>query len=286
MKPQKNSLKVSIIGTGQIGFDLLCKLIKLDYIKIIAFVGRNKKCTKILPSDIFYSNKSLEYFILNPKCCDIVFDCTDSYSANINSKIFLEQGIKVIDLTPSNIGDIYIPNICTPCSQNINMITCGGQVSIPILKYLHEKCKEITYAEIVSQISSESAGMATRINIDKYIETTEKSVCTLIPIKKCKVILNIKPSVEATMQTTIFLKTNNNNCNFDDIGEFLTTIKKYIPNYNITIPPTFKSKNILMVHIDIIGSGDYISKYFGNLDIINCVAIHAVKNIYKNVIYI
>jgi len=272
-------MKISIIGTGQIGYDLLCKIIKLDFVEIVAFVGR-RKCSKILPNGINYSDKSIEYFLLNPKCCDVVFDCTDAYSAVVNWKIFEEQGIKVIDLTPSNIGNFYIPNISSPPDLNINMVTCGGQVSIPLIKYISTKLNNITYAEIVTQINSESAGMATRINIDKYIETTENAIYQFINLLKCKVILNINPNIYSTMQTTIFIKTPNYN-DFEDFEEFVKTIQEYIKDYHVS-KPIWLSPNVLMIHVNIKGSGDYISKYSGNLDIINCAAVHALKNIYSN----
>lgn len=270
-------IKVSIIGTGQIGFDLLHKILKLDFVTFIAFVGK-RECNKELPKNVTYSDKSIEYFILNPKCCDVVFDCTDANSAIINYNILSSQNIKVIDLTPSNIGDFYIPNINCNIGSNINMVTCGGQVSIPIIKYLYENCSSISYVEVITQIASNSAGMATRINIDKYIETTENAIYKFINIPKCKVILNINPCNNKTMQTTIYIKTMNyNHINFD---KFIKNMNEYIPNY-IVSNPIWSSENILMTNINIIGSEDYISKYFGNLDIINCSAIHALKTIYK-----
>lgn len=271
-------IKIAIIGTGQIGYDLLHKILKLDFVEIVAFVGR-RECSKNLPNNIKYSDESIEYFIKNPNCCDIVFDCTDAFSAVINWKIFQEQRIRVIDLTPSNIGNFYIPNIPSQNSLNINMVTCGGQVCIPVLNYLNTKLSEITYAEIVTQINSESAGMATRINIDKYIETTESAIKEFINVENCKVILNVNPSVYSTMQTTIFIKTP---CysDFEDFNKFVAIIKEYVKNYTAS-KPVWLSQNVLMVHINIKGSGDYISSYSGNLDIINCAAIHALKYIYN-----
>ena len=274
-------LKVAIIGTGQIGFDLLYKIKNLSFVEIVAFVGR-RPSTKILPDNINYSDKSIDYFILNPKCCDVVFDCTDAYSAVINSTVFYEQNIKIIDLTPSNIGYFYIPTINLPTSSNINMVTCGGQASIPLLNYIKNKLNnDILYAEIVTQINSESAGMATRINIDKYIETTENAIYQLIKIPKCKVILNVNPNINTTMQTTIFIKTKNDTIDstFDDIEDFTNIIKGYIKNYKIK-PPLFLNNKLLMFHITITSSGHYLSKYAGNLDIINCAAVHALKHIY------
>lgn len=272
-------IRVSIIGTGQIGFDLLHKILKLDFVEFIVFVGK-RECTKQLPYNILYSDKSIEYFISNPNCCDVVFDCTDAYSAVINYETFFKQNIKVIDLTPSNIGYFYIPNITNNIGSNVNMVTCGGQVSIPFIKYLYENCSTVSYIEIVTQVSSNSAGMATRINIDKYIETTEKAIYNFFNTPKCKVILNINPYENKNMQTTIYVRTSKYNHN--DI-HFETFIKKmdYIQNYNVS-QPIWISDNILMVNINVFGNGDHISRNFGNLDIINCSAIHALHTIHNN----
>ncbi len=146
------------------------KLLKIPGCKVVAFVGR-RESTKKLPPNVPYKSNGIQYFIDHPGVCDIVFDCTDAYAAMENAKVFLSQNIHVIDMTPSKIGIMCVPNVNCEClrhTQNVNMITCGGQVSIPLLKYLTSSCK-VSYAEVVTQISSESAGMATRINVDKYI---------------------------------------------------------------------------------------------------------------------
>ena len=137
-------IKVSIIGTGQIGKDLLCKLSRINNVKIIAFVGRRKILQSELPPiilnhEIILSEESIQYFISNPNSCDVVFDCTDAYSAVINSKIFKKQRITVIDLTPSNLGEMYIPNITPVNKKCINMVTCGAQSTLPVLNYLNHK---------------------------------------------------------------------------------------------------------------------------------------------------
>lgn len=280
-------IKVAIIGTGQIGFDLLYKLLKLDYVTIIAFVGR-RPATKSIPSGILYSDQSIQFFISDPKCCDVVFDCTDAFSAKINNDVFTQQNIHVIDLTPSNIGCFYIPKLTNLTNEintrcNINMVTCGGQVSIPMLNYLYNKLPDVTYAEIITQISSDSAGMATRINVDKYIETTESAIHTIVGINNCKVILNVNPSKTTIMKTTIYLKVESRSDDnidvFDDFDNYIKQIQDYIPLYHAN-KPTWLSDKILMVHINVLGTQDYISKYSGNLDIINCAAVYALGEIY------
>jgi len=278
-------MKVSIIGTGQIGKDLLCKLSKLQFVKIVAFVGRRKIMKEeisdmVLSNDIIFSEKSINFFIDNPKCCDVVFDCTDASSAIINNNVFKEQQIAIIDLTPSNLGNMYVPNITLCDKHHLNMITCGAQSCLPILFYMKNNLKFIEYIEVVTQISSESAGMATRVNIDKYIETTQYAISKITGINNNKVILNLNPSKSCIMKTTIYISTQSQS-EFCDFKDFVKTINNYIPNYIVSEPIQYSS-NLLMIHINVIGSGDYISQNYGNLDIINCSAIHALKQIHAD----
>src|SRR6056300_1830744 len=271
-------MRVSIIGTGNIGTDLLYKLLKIENFDVVAFVGR-RSSTKTLPDKVPYYSNSIQYFIENPKSCDIVFDCTDAYTASKNASVFLSQDIIVIDMTPSKIGRICVPNVNCEClhhAKNVNMVTCGGQVSIPLIKYVTSKCS-VSYAEVVTQISSESAAMATRINVDKYIQTTESAIQNLTGINNCKVILNINPSPETVMQTTLFLKASKST--FEDFDDFINIIRKYVNGYTPEVRPVYISDDTLMVSVKVYGSEDYLSKYAGNLDVINCAAIEVANKI-------
>jgi acetaldehyde dehydrogenase len=160
------------------------------------------------------------------------------------------------------------------------MVTCGGQVSIPLLSYFSSKMN-INYAEIVTQIAANSAGIATRVNIDKYIDTTENAILKLTNIQKCKVILNLNPSKTTVMQTTIFIKGQVNKT-FEDFDEKIKDIRLHIPNYSVTVYPTYMSDGVLMTSVSIIGCGDYISKYYGNLDVITCAAVRILKKIIQS----
>jgi acetaldehyde dehydrogenase (acetylating) len=270
-------LKVAVIGTGNIGMDLLVKLIKLNNVEIVAFIGRRPP-TKPIPNGINYSAKGINYFIENPRCCQVVFDCTNAENAVFHASVFREQEIIVVDLTPSKIGKMCIPFIGIPNSDNINMVTCGGQACIPLLHYLSNKL-EVTYAEVVTQIASDSAGLATRYNIDKYIETTENAIKKFTRVKNSKVILNINPLYTTIMQTSVFVKTTRTEEDFSDFDEFINKIRSYIPNYSVSVGPTWVAPDTVLVSVNIIGSGDYLSKYSGNLDVINCAAIHVLKQI-------
>jgi acetaldehyde dehydrogenase (acetylating) len=146
------------------------------------------------------------------------------------------------------------------------------------LKYVTSKCN-VKYAEVVTQISSESAGMATRINVDKYIQTTESAIKMLVGIDKCKVILNVNPSPETVMQTTLFLEASKGE--FSDYDQFIEGMQTYVNGYTSDVKPTYISDTILMISVKVFGSEDYLSKYAGNLDVINCAAIEVAKKIYK-----
>jgi acetaldehyde dehydrogenase len=280
-------INAGIIGTGNIGTDLLLKILKTDFIKPVIFVGRrlDSEGIKIAQSKgVNVSDKGIQYFIDNPKCCDVVYDCTSAADAKEHAKVFFDQGIKVVDLTPAKVGPLCVPSINSKVildSGNVNMITCGGQASMPMLNLISKYCEKLEYIEVVSQIASKSAGMATRINIDSYIHTTEMAIKQFTKCDNCKVILNLNPAEPCVdMQTTMFLKFQN--INFEDLVEEIykkiKELKTYIPHYELVLPPVIND-DILVLSIKVKGTGDYLPEYAGNLDIINCAAIEVTKNL-------
>jgi len=275
------SIKAGIIGTGNIGTDLLIKCLKSKFITPIIFVGRRqdsegiKKAKKL---GVDTSTEGINFFKKNSKICDLVFDCTDAFSAAINYEEFKKQDIKTVDLTPAKIGELCVPFINDDIilnENNVNMITCGGQASIPLLHLISDNCEDLEYIEIVSQVASKSAGMATRLNIDEYIHTTEKAVKKFTNVKNCKVILNLNPAEPCVnMQTTMFLKfkTVKSENLLSKIDCKIKQIKSYVPNYELTSLPIIND-DIFIINVKVNGAGDYLPEYAGNLDIINCAAL-------------
>ena len=278
---------VAILGTGNIGTDLLIKLSKLGY-ENLSFIGRREDSPNIQIAQkmgINTSSLGVKYFLDNSNF-NVVFDCTNALDAKENYDILRNLGIKVIDLTPAKLGDI-----CVPCingndlatKDNINMITCGGQASLPLINAISDCTEQINYIEVVSQISSKSAGMSTIINIDNYIETTEYAVKSFSKTKECKVILNINPAEPCVdMQTTIFLEIPNlDKLDFEKIVSNvyikLKEVKEYVPFYELIIPPMINEQEIMMLSVKVRGTGDFLPKYAGNLDIINCAAIKMLE---------
>jgi acetaldehyde dehydrogenase (acetylating) len=281
-------IKVAILGTGNIGTDLLLKALKTDFIEVTAFVGRRLDSDGMIIAknkNVVISDEGINYFINNPKCCDVVYDCTNASDAKKHAPIFKEQGIKVIDLTPAKVGNMCVPDVNSDIiltDDNVNMITCGGQASMPMLHLISKHCKGLEYIEIVSQIASKSAGMATRINVDNYIKTTRKAITQFTGCENTKVILNLNPAEPCVdMQTTIFIKTKY--IKFENLQEEITEkieeLKTYIPYYELVLPPTMNENGIVVLSIRVKGAGDYLPEYAGNLDIINCAAIKVTEKL-------
>lgn len=281
-------IKVAILGTGNIGTDLLLKSLKRDFIEVVAFVGRrldSDGMTIAKSKSVFVSDKGISYFIDNPNCCDVVFDCTSAEDAIQHADVFRQQGIKVIDLTPAKVGDMCVPDINSEIiltDDNVNMVTCGGQASLPMLNLLSKYSKGLEYIEVVSQIASNSAGMATRINIDNYIQTTQKAITKFTGCSNNKVILNLNPAIpHVDMQTTMFVKARE--IDFDGLREKILDkieeLKTYVPYYELVMPPTMNSNGVVVMSIKVKGTGDYLPEYAGNLDIINCAAIKLTERL-------
>jgi len=283
-----------IIGTGKIGIDLYIKCLKSKIFENIYIFNRNKYsegaryCKK---NKFQYSSEGVNGVVKLLNKTDIIFDATSAKS-NIQTLTRINKFLKkkyFINLTPSKAGEYIVPYINKKkIPQIINLITCGGQTSIPIIneikKVLQSKLK---YVELVSSISAKSAGAATRENIDEYITNTESAIQKLTSIRKTKVIININPSEPpVNMMNSLFFELTSELSSKDyskikkQINYINKVIKSYIPNYNAKIFPLIEKK-ILRITIRVIGQGDYLPTYAGNLDIITSSAIHLAKAIYE-----
>ena len=168
-------LKVAIIGSGNIGTDLLIKVLRSPYLECRIFISRRLSSAgmqKALSLGIPVSAEGIDYIVNNPTCCDLVFDATSAKSHIEHAPILRKLNKRVIDLTPAKIGLMCVPsvNLAKALNEfNVNMVTCGGQASIPVAYAIGQTQSDIDYIEVVSTIASRSAGPATRQNIDEYI---------------------------------------------------------------------------------------------------------------------
>lgn len=274
-------LKVGILGTGNIGTDLLVKIGRSQLLECEVFVGRNLGSVgmkKAVELGVKISDQSIDAFTNGQYKVDLVFDATSAAQHKKHAVIFEKLGIKAIDMTPSQVGDICVPAInALDCaeSKNLNMITCGGQAALPIAYALAKANPAVEYIEVVSAIASRSAGPGTRANLDEYINNTEAALSRFTGCKNVKAILNLNPANPCIdMQTSIFAKTAT--CDIEAtrsaIREMVERIQQYVPGYRIAVDPVYDFGRI-MVMVRVSGLGDYLPSYAGNLDIINCAAI-------------
>ena len=280
-----SAYKVAIIGSGNIGTDLLVKIMRSPVLECSLFVGRNFESPGMQKARALgapVSDKGIQALIDQKDDYELVFDCTNAAAHQEHWIVLEKMGKRVIDMTPSKIGEMIVPAVnIADCftSQNVNMVSCGGQASIPIAYAIGKAHSEVEYVEVVSSISSRSAGLGTRLNLDEYVETTEEALRIFSGAKKAKTILILNPADPAViMQTTISVKVKEPNMPEleKEFQHMVQTMKKYVPGYNVIIEPTWETNRIL-VSVRVEGLGDYLPKHAGNLDIINCAAIETAE---------
>jgi acetaldehyde dehydrogenase len=274
-------INVAIIGTGKIGIDLLFKIMRSELLNCVLVSGRsaNSDGLKIaqelgVPTSIHGIDAILECGNI-----DIIFDATSAAAHIKHWQLIEKTGIGMIDMTPSKLGKAVVPavNILeAKVLQHINMISCGGQSSVPIINAVSNVVNEIEYVELVSSISSKSAGAATRVNLDEYIDNTELAILEFSKAKRSKVILILNPAEPpVNMQTSISFQIQNPPMKLiiEAVRKRAEAVRQYVPGYELLFEPKQIDENRVMIMLKIEGAGDYLPKYAGNLDIINCAAV-------------
>jgi acetaldehyde dehydrogenase (acetylating) len=285
-----SKVSVAILGSGNIGTDLLVKIQRSEYLECKLFAGRSlssKGMARAISLGATVSDEGIDAIVKNPDCCTLVFDATSAKDAEHHFEVLRELGKVVINMTPAKIGTFCIPAVDLNYAAEqryFNMVTCGGQASIPIAYVIGQIYPKMEYIEVVSSISSYSAGPATRLNLDEYIETTEEALRIFSGAKKAKSILILNPAIPCIdMQTTIFASVANPDMRklTIAINSMVKTISSYVPGYRLLFSPIYRDGHIIVM-IRVQGNGDYLPKYAGNLDIINCAAIAVAERYAKN----
>lgn len=280
-KPGTNKLRAAVLGSGNIGTDLAIKLHQSELLECTALIGRSLSSAGLARAQadgIPVSAAGVDRILNAPDEFDIVFDATSAAAHHEHAPKLEALGKIVIDLTPAKRGPFCVPSINLDSSfesVNVNMVTCGGQASSPIAHALGETHDDVDYIEVVSSIASRSAGPATRQNLDEYIHTTESALQMFSGARRAKAILNLNPAVPCiNMQTTVFAKVANPNVEAfaDRLAKLVAEIQRYIPGYETILAPKLDNGRIVTM-VRVIGRGDYLPAYAGNLDIINCAAI-------------
>jgi acetaldehyde dehydrogenase (acetylating) len=278
-------MRVAIIGTGNIGTDLLLKVERSPLLECGLFSGRNLASPGMRTArdlGVPVSDRSIDAIVEDAGAFDLVFDATSARDAMRHWALLEPLGIPVIDLTPAKLGELCIPalNLADCVRQpNLCMVTCGGQAAVPLAACVVATQPQVEYVEIVSTSASRSVGPATRINIDEYLATTEAAVARFTGVRRAKTILIVNPSnPPITMQNTVFAKTAGADLATLTavVEEMVRRVQRYVPGYRLVVPPLYEGGRIAMT-VQIRGAGDYLPAYAGNLDIITCAAVAAAE---------
>ncbi|TKI68128.1 acetaldehyde dehydrogenase (acetylating) [Lysinibacillus mangiferihumi] len=282
-------LKVAILGSGNIGTDLMYKIERSEYLTMSVMVGIDPTSDGIQRAkDRGYHTitNGIAGLIACPELFDIVFDATTANAHSAHSEQVLALGKKIVDLTPAAIGPFVVP--CANLEKyvavdNVNMVTCGGQATIPIV-YAINQVVDVTYAEIVATVASKSAGPGTRANIDEFTRTTARALEEVGGANKGKAIIILNPAEPPIMmRDTVHVLVNEGGKEEEitkAIEEIVNAVQQYVPGYRMTSAPIFEGQQI-SVFLEVEGAGDFFPPYSGNLDIMTAAAVQVGNQMAK-----
>ena len=281
-------MNCAIIGTGKIGIDLYYKLKKKNKLSIFNMNAKSEGAKYCKKKKFNYFSNGINGILKAKSKFDIIFDTTNAKSNFSHSKLIRDEYL--VNLTPSGVGDFYIPYIDSSKkikSKSFNLITCGGQSSIPIIYEISKAFNNIKNVEVVSAISSKSAGLATRLNVNEYLEVTSKAIKSYTNIKNVKIILNINPgNPPVDMSNSIYfeLKKDFKKSQISKLKNIVSKVnikmKRYAKGYKCRYIGKLNDR-IYKITLSVTGNGDYLPKYSGNLDIITNMAARIVDKLKK-----
>jgi len=273
-------LKVGIIGSGNIGTDLMYKIERCDALEMSVMVGIDPSSEGLKrASERGYEviDNGIDGLLEKLELVDIVFDATTAKAHEWHSAKLIAAGKKVIDLTPAAIGPFTVPavNLSEHSSEpNLNMVTCGGQATIPIVHAIN-RVSQVEYAEIIATVSSLSAGPGTRANIDEFTRTTAKAIEQVGGAKKGKAIIILNPAEPPViMRDTVLVLVEEEGKEEEikqSIEQIVKEVQEYVPGYRLRGVPQFDGKKV-SVFLEVEGAGDFFPPYSGNLDIMTAAA--------------
>jgi len=286
-----SKLTAAIVGPGNIGTDLLVKLLRSELIEVHSMVGVDPASDGLARArelGVPASAEGVDWLLAQDRLPDLAFEATSAKAHLANAPRYAAAGITAIDLTPAATG----PFVCPPVNlaslagvPNLNMITCGGQATIPMVHAV-SSVVPVAYAEIVASIASRSAGPGTRANIDEFTETTAHAIEQVGGAAKGKAIIILNPvNPPMIMRDTVFcaIPTDGDTELISaSVHAMAERVREYVPGYTLRAEPqydpprdTWNGMARVAIFLEVRGNGDYLPPWAGNLDIMTAAAARA-----------
>ena len=282
-------IKCALIGPGNIGTDLLYKLLRSEVLEPVWMVGidaTSEGLSRAREMGLKTTSDGVDGLLPHVLAdnIQIAFDATSAYVHAENSRKLNELGVLMIDLTPAAIGPYCVPPVNLKANlkrgaMNVNMVTCGGQATIPLVAAV-SSVQPVAYAEIVATAASKSVGPGTRKNIDEFTRTTASAIEQVGGAKKGKAIIIVNPAEPPLiMRDTVHCLTENepNQAPITlAIATMTQQMQQHVPGYKLVNGPVFDG-NRVSIFMEVEGLGDYLPKYAGNLDIMTAAAARTAE---------
>ncbi|WP_175835404.1 acetaldehyde dehydrogenase (acetylating) [Burkholderia anthina] len=282
-------IRCALIGPGNIGTDLLAKLMRSPVLEPVWMVGIDPDSDGLKRArelGLKTTADGVDGLLPHVQAdgVQIAFDATSAYVHAENSRKLNALGVLMIDLTPAAIGPYCVPPVnlkdhIGSGEMNVNMVTCGGQATIPMVRAI-SRVQPVAYGEIVATVSSRSVGPGTRKNIDEFTRTTAAAVAQVGGAKEGKAIIVINPAdPPLIMRDTVHCLTEGAPDEariVESVHAMIADVQRYVPGYRLVNGPVFDG-NRVSVYLEVEGLGDYLPKYAGNLDIMTAAAARTAE---------
>lgn len=282
-------IRCALIGSGNIGTDLIYKLKRSAVLEPVWMVGIDPESDglkRAAAMGLKTTHLGVDGLLPHVKAdnIQIAFDATSAYVHAENSRKLNELGVLMVDLTPAAIGPLCVPPVnlkehADKLEMNVNMISCAGQATIPMV-YAVSRIQGVEYAEIIASLSSKSIGPGTRANLDEFTFTTSSALEKVGGAKKGKALAIINPAEPPMiMRNTVYCLTESSPNEVEitkSVKDMIAEVQKYVPGYKLVNGPIFED-NRVAIFLEVAGLGDYLPTYAGNLDIMTAAAARTAE---------